>query len=585
MDKTFKYRNGYFFVAQKVYSDFGAHLPLIRSFSFGANFKPIENPQFPNQPIKYHYLFFLAVAFLEKIGFNLAFALNFLSALGLALLLFMIYKITFLFWHQHLIAILSVVLFIFNGSLSFVYFFLNNRFTAITDLLSKIIHNKNFNSFGPWNKQLVSAFWNLNIYTNQRHLGFSFGLTLLLIYYFLKIIINNDQKKTQKRKIKTKAFFFTKFFRSLFHKQLMPNQIVLGILSFLLLILPIFNIASYILSLIFICFLLLFNFKIFWQKNFFLLDTIIVINIIISFLIFLNLPQGNFQPFLKLGFLSPNSQLNPQENQIKTILVYWLFNLGFYLFFWFFNFFYFRKNTLIIQFLAINSLFFILANVIQLSPDMINNHKLVNFFLIGLNITTAKVIFDFLTYKNSKQKILSLKQHWHFYLEKMINLWFYLITKILVVLILFFLIFSGILDIFPIFNDETFQIADYQNSPIANYIKNQTPKNSIFLTTTYLYNPASLVGRKIFIDYGYFAWSYGYNTSQRTNLLKQIFTTTNKYQLCNLLYFNNLNYFLISPNFEDSNLNIKNSLLINIPAEFISADNYQLINLNNYCQN
>ena len=91
MNRTFQYHDQSFVIASKLWSDFGAHIPLIRSFSFGHNWPP-EYPTFPGEPIRYHYLFYLAVAGLEKIGVNLGLALNLLSAAGLTLLLFMIFN-------------------------------------------------------------------------------------------------------------------------------------------------------------------------------------------------------------------------------------------------------------------------------------------------------------------------------------------------------------------------------------------------------------------------------------------------------------------------------------------------------------
>jgi len=44
-----------------VFSDFAPHLAVIRSFSFGSNF-PTEYPHFADGTIRYHFLFFTAIA-------------------------------------------------------------------------------------------------------------------------------------------------------------------------------------------------------------------------------------------------------------------------------------------------------------------------------------------------------------------------------------------------------------------------------------------------------------------------------------------------------------------------------------------
>jgi len=86
----------------------------------------------------------------------------------------------------------------------------------------------------------------------------------------------------------------------------------------------------------------------------------------------------------------------------------------------------------------------------------------------------------------------------------------HLLLKPVVVVILFCLTFSGAIDLFPIINDRFIHIDDIPKAHAASWINSQIPKNTTFLTTTYLYNPASLAGRKTFVDYGYFNWSMGY---------------------------------------------------------------------------
>jgi hypothetical protein len=530
MNQTFKYKDSTFFIASKVYSDFGAHLPLIRSFSLGNNFNPIENPQFPNQPIKYHFLFFLIVALIEKLGVNLALSLNFFSAFGFALLLFMIYKFSFLLWKNKKISILSIILFLFNGSLSFTYFFKENIFSSLSNFFQKIIVNQTFNSFGPWDKKLVSAFWNLNIYTNQRHLGLSFGLILFLIYQIFAFI-----KTKQNNKPKTfKIIIFS---------------------SFLLPIIPLLNQATYIIFLVNLFFLIIFNYKIFFHKTNLKVKIVYFTNLIISLIIFLNLEKSGYLPTLKIGFLS-------QTNNFYLILRYWFFNLGIYLPIWFFSFFYFRKEKLTFQLIFINSFLFLVANIIQLSPDIINNHKLINFFIIILNIIVAKIVVDLFSLKNIKSK-------------------FFIIAKnIFLTTALFFLTFSGFLDLFPIFNDYFIKIQDYQKQEITNYIKTNTSQNSIFLTTEQLYSPASVAGRKIFIDYGYYSWSYGYQTNKRQQLIKEIYQETNYKKLCQKINENRIRYFLISPNFTQKSDTGK---IFQLKPEFISSDNFVLINLEKNC--
>src|SRR3989338_4090020 len=87
---TFHKEQGDIFIASKAWSDFGSHIPLIRSFSFGSNF-PTEYPLFPGQPINYHFLFYFFVGLIEKAGVPIDYALNIPSAIGFSGLILFIY--------------------------------------------------------------------------------------------------------------------------------------------------------------------------------------------------------------------------------------------------------------------------------------------------------------------------------------------------------------------------------------------------------------------------------------------------------------------------------------------------------------
>ena len=167
-------------VGGKYWSDFGGHLPQIRSFSFGSNWPP-EYPLYPGEPIRYHFLFYALVGLLEKSGLRLDYALNLPSSLGFFCLLLMIFTLAKRLFHRTSVGLLSVVFFLFNGSFSW-FDHLKNYHFSLTDSITALSSLSRFPAFGPWNGSSIAAFWNLNIYTNQRHLGLSFALALVVLY-------------------------------------------------------------------------------------------------------------------------------------------------------------------------------------------------------------------------------------------------------------------------------------------------------------------------------------------------------------------------------------------------------------------
>ncbi len=500
MSGTLSYQDGKIIIDSKLYSDFGAHLPLIRSFSLGWNFPP-QYPFFIGEPIRYHYLFYMLIGLLERIGFRIDLATNVLSAGGFSLLLCMVYLYAKTLFRSSIAGVLALVLFLFNGSLSWVEFFNQHGWTW--DAFLTIPQQSQFASFGPWSGRLVSAFWNWNIFTNQRHLGLSYGLLLLLLYPLIQLsVVPKESLKDHWRRImtgllggvlnamgkvgiKNKTLFVFRWYW--WHPLL--------ILSFA--IFPILHQAAYIvlvpLSIMWIV--------ITWPKS--KPDLLVYgVSFMLSLVVFkLFTPQSGSLPIWQLGYLSP-------DNSLSAINWYWFNNLGVY---W-----------LLLPALLIWSLlkkqwwlwtalpFFVIANLFRFSADMINNHKLITFFSIAIQITTAGFLVSL------------IKKH-----KAFIPVGFIVVMS---------LTFSGFLDMFPVINDYDGEITDWKQSPMQQWIYSNTDPKAQFLTASYMYSPASLAGRYLYLDYGYHAWSMGYNDSQKRRNLTALWSRQPDVELwCSLL--------------------------------------------------
>lgn len=519
---TFGLENGRLKLSSKVYSDFGAHIPLIRSFSLGQNFPP-EYPQFAGEPIHYHYLFYLAVAGLERLGLNLVWSMNILSSAGFFLLLLMIYSFTKILFRSKKAALLAVILFLFNGSLSFIEFF--KKFPNPAIWMQKLLTLHDFVSFGPWDGGNVSAFWNLNIFTNQRHLALSYSLVLLLLWPLLKIVVEN--------------------FKQVGAKKIQVCQVTIIWLAFAFF--PLLHQAGFAILIGFTLALFILFPKLL-KTNWWI---VYLWGVVFALLTFLFLPGNNLIGF-KVGFLAQNKTL-------WSILKYWFFNLGLYLFFipYLFIKLNFRNKKIWLIFLAV----FVSANLWQFSADMINNHKFITFFLIGMNIFVAGTIY----------------QIWRksFY------------QKLLVMIIVVILTFSGVVDLFPIINDHFHYLDSNQSETVSFLLKNTQP-DSTFLTTTYLYNPVLLAGRKTFLDYGYFAWSLGYPDSARRTKLSTLFAKNiSLHSLCVELTKNGIDHILFSPGRgEISFPDPKSSMIYNhFEPNTVLDDGYQLFDVATICFN
>lgn len=462
-------------VATKAWSDFAATIPLIRSFSYGSNFPP-EYPIFAGQPIRYHFVFYLFVGLLEKTGLPISWALNIPSILGFTLLLVAIYFLGKIVFKSKATGILSVILFLFNGSFSFLEFFKTHPLSANT--LNDITASTHFSSFGPYDGKIVSAFWNLNIYTNQRHLALAYTVFIFLLIYLYKKAKSKNQINL------TETIFW---------------GITIGFFPFVHY--PVFGMLMILLAIFFVFFANL-------RKQIFFIGLISLI-LAIPQILYMGDPATQVRLFFPGYLIQSLSTLN--------FLKYWLLNLGLTTILAPIGFLLANKDQrkILIPFIV----FFIIGNLFKFSPEIAANHKFFNLFAIGINSFTAYF----------------LVKSWRKYV----------FLKPIMPVTLLFLTLSGILDLFPIINDSVITIEDIPNNKTATYIMGNTSKSSVFLNSSYLYHPASLAGRKIYMGWPYFAWSAGYDTDLRQNKMKYILSSSNKTQVCNTLKDEGIDYIEI----------------------------------------
>ena len=422
MWKTFRVDlEGNMQLASRLWSDFAATIPLIRSFSYGSNFPP-QYPIFSGPPIRYHFVFFAVVGLLEKAGLRIDWALNSASTLAFFLLCVSIYLLGKIIFKSRTVGVISSLLFLFNGSFGFVEFFKKHPLSPNT--FTDILKNTEFTSFGPYDGKIVSAFWSLNIFTNQRHLALAYAVVLFLIL-------------------------------AIYHFSKHPDKLTWNIaflIGLLIGLFPFIHLAGFAMLGITLA-----TFFVVYPKLKLKLLTAGLIAIILA------LPQ-----YLYMGFSGNNTKLFAPgylvtEKTLFGYLKYWTYNLGLTLF---------------------------------LAP------------------------LGFVLSKSYQRKIF------------------------LPFLILFIVgnLFTGIIDFFPIKNDRLITLVDIPNNKVANFILKNTPKDSVFLNSSYLYNPASLAGRKIFMGWPYFSWSAGYNTDQRQGQMQQMFNPGKKEFLCRDLEKYNIDY-------------------------------------------
>ena len=518
MLSTFKYENGNFLISSRLWSDFGAHLPLIRSFSQGENFPP-QYPHFAHEPIQYHYGFYLISGLLEKMGMRIDWAVNLPSLIGFALLLWMIYLIANQITSKRLAGILAIVFFSFNGSLTFVDYFRDNGFNVKS--IAAIPSLKEFVNFGPWNGDHISAFWNLNIFTNQRHLGLSYALVLIMLWPIVAGKISGKTRNTS-----------------------LAWVVGVGILS---LVSPLIHKAIVpITTVVYICWGLFFP-----RQLRYILP-------MVGMMLLASIPlYRHVTPFAEMLDIHPGYLA--QGTTLLDWITYWIWNAGAYLVV--------IPLALVIASRKIKALIlaslvlFGVANIFQMSTDMINNHKLINFALVLWAIVAAD-----LATRVSKLKLIGIPAS---------------------LCVIALLSFSGVLDLAPISNDRLIPLADAITSPTQQWILNNTPKQSVFLSSHKFYNPASLAGRLLYFGYSYFPWSMGYDIADREAFTREIFApTTSLHQSCDMLVERDIDYVIISSGageIGDTNVQVSSIVQSFKPAYRNEAENHTIYSVSRNC--
>jgi len=362
MDKSFRYDNinHKFLIARHQVGDSGLHLSLVRSFSWGDNFPP-QSPFFPGKSLPYHYYFDLLVGLLEKVGVRIDVAFNGLSILFFTLLLYVIYRLPqIIFKKSKLLGILSVILFIFHSNLTFIDFLKEKGLSlyAISDLwrLPDYINK------GPFDGSLISIFFTMNVYLNQRHLIAALAVSLIVFLILIPMV-------TKHHKGSCKIIIFL--------------GLILGLVS------RIHTLAFFSAAISIVIFFIVF-------RRFRLVFLFFIpLTAVFSFHVKDILRQDYSHALLNIGFLSE------KPFSILNFASFWFANLGLAIFMIPLGFF-LSNNKQKKIFLCFFYLF-ILANIFQFSYRIDHNHSMFNLFIIIANFYIANTLL--LLWKGKIKKI------------------------------------------------------------------------------------------------------------------------------------------------------------------------------------
>ena len=192
-------------VGVSAFSDFGAHLPVVRNFSEGQNF-PAQYPHFPDGTMRYHFMFYFYAANLEYLGLNIAWAINLPSILSLVSFSMLLYGLCVGITNKTVAGFLTCVFFAFRSS--FAFFTYTYGFKNFSDFMFAL--KNNLYADGSPREHIGNTLrenwglWAQKVYVNQRHLAFAMGLFILALYLLLPLFMNTIRSLRQSASVDKK---------------------------------------------------------------------------------------------------------------------------------------------------------------------------------------------------------------------------------------------------------------------------------------------------------------------------------------------------------------------------------------------
>lgn len=203
----------YLKMGKSVFSDFGAHVPMIRSFSEGLNF-PTDYPHHgkSDQPnifgndIRYHFMFQFLSGNLEFLGMRIDWAFNIPSILSIVAFMMLLYSLAVLIFGNRFTGILTAVLYFFRSSFAvFTYAAGLSLGGSNTDGFMKypimfwnfLINVKDNGANIGKTAHEDWGFYAQKVFVNKRHYAFALGiafLVLIILFPTFKKMINRLKK-------------------------------------------------------------------------------------------------------------------------------------------------------------------------------------------------------------------------------------------------------------------------------------------------------------------------------------------------------------------------------------------------------
>ncbi len=524
---SFFVRDGKLYVGFSIFSDFAPHLGMIRSFSYGNNF-PTQYSHFAGEDIKYHFLFQFLVGNLEFLGLRIDYAFNLPSMISLIGAFSLLYTLAVKLTAKRFVGYITCLLFAFRSSDAFFDYLAS--LPKDTDIFQALRDNMEFigtTANESW------GLWNLNVYCNQRHLAIGLCVMVFLIIMLMPYVFESavrikrflaDAEEIEAEKDPDYVVLIPERYGLSVRASLLslqgwvPESIreTVG-LSLLLGMCCFFNGACVI-----ACLAVLFVMAIVSDRRLEYAVVALVTTILTLLATGFFMEGAAVSPEYFFGFLANNKTFFGAMDYIMTLcgilplvlVAAFLITPG-------------VKKWIMFAFSAP----FILAFTLSLTIDITVNHKYIMMSIMLLCIPAASF----------------LEWLWRRY-----GIWPRLVCILLVVA----LTITGMYDLTVIMkkNDASkgYCMKFDQEDPITLWIRDNATSQDTFLSSYYSLSNVVLGGAMLYYGWPYYAWSAGYDTPTRDEVVRTMYEADTPEELHALIVEHDIRYIIVDDEVRNS---------------------------------
>lgn len=491
---VFYIKDGILYSGFTVFGDYAPHTAMMRSFSLQNNF-PTQYPHFGGQDVKYHFMFQFLVGNLEFLGLRLDIAYNAASILALLGFLMLLYSIARRVVGSGKAGVLTVLFFFFRSALTFFQFLWEHLRAG--DLLQVLQENTSFIGYTTnedW------GLWNFNVYLNQRHLAFGLLIVALAVWMYLDWAEQGCRHKEKGLVWFRNRIFSKDAWKCRYVENALAAGLLIGMTSF-------WNGAAVIGGL-----LILMGFAVCSDGK---LDYLITAVTAVGFSVLqtrLFMKGSSVEAAFQWGFIA-------EDKSAAGVLWYLIQMSGIFFVGALILFFFYKKRLQ--RAVLVSCLFpLVFAFCFSLTPDITVNHKYI------------MISYAFLAMFWAGAVCLLFRKKWQ--------------GRILAAVLTVCLTITGIYDFVIIVRDNGpgHRVTVNTNSSLTDWLAQNLDSRDLILTPEYSISEVTMAGVMMYLGWPYYAWSAGYDTYDRAEKAKEIYTSQEPERVKSLVRQEGITYIL-----------------------------------------